>query len=59
MQAHPGGRQRPGLSDESVPRHHIFGVFSDVANRAATLVTTNPNFVKKAVFPLSCSAHRS
>ena len=30
----------------------LFGVFSEVANRAATLITTNPNFVKKAVFPL-------
>jgi len=30
----------------------MFGIFSEVVGRAATLVTTNPNFVKKAVFPL-------
>ena len=30
----------------------MFGVFSEVASRAATLITSNPNFVKKAVFPL-------
>lgn len=30
----------------------VFGIFSEVATRAAVLITSNPNFVKKAVFPL-------
>lgn len=30
----------------------MFGIFSEVATRAAVLITSNPNFVKKAVFPL-------
>lgn len=30
----------------------VFGVFSECATRAATLVTSRPNFVKKVVFPL-------
>ena len=30
----------------------MFGTFSEVTNRAATLITNHPNFVKKAVFPL-------
>jgi len=30
----------------------IFNVFSEVLNRATTLITSHPNFVKKVVFPL-------
>lgn len=30
----------------------VFNIFSEVLSKAATLVTTNPNFVKKVVFPL-------
>lgn len=51
MSAHPGGR----VLDYPI-RLFIgiiaFGVFSEVADRASLLVSSNPNFVKKAVFPL-------
>jgi len=30
----------------------MYSVFSEVVGRASTMITTNPNFVKKAVFPL-------
>ena len=30
----------------------IFNAFSDVLTRSSTLITANPNFVKKVVFPL-------
>ena len=30
----------------------IFGLFSECINRAPTLVTSNPNYVKKVIFPL-------
>ncbi|MEC6798287.1 ABC transporter permease [Photobacterium sp. S4TG1] len=30
----------------------IFNIFADCINRAPTLITSNPNFVKKVVFPI-------
>jgi lipopolysaccharide transport system permease protein len=30
----------------------VFNLFSECASRAATLITSNPNYVKKVVFPL-------
>jgi lipopolysaccharide transport system permease protein len=34
----------------------VFGIFSDCANRAPTLIVARPNFVKKVVFPLELVA---
>lgn len=34
----------------------VFNLFSDCINRAPTLITSNPNYVKKVVFPLELLA---
>ena len=32
----------------------VFGIFSEVVSRAPALILSNPNYVKKVVFPLDC-----
>ena len=53
------GSARPGVLDFAVNIFIgivIYGVFSDCTGRASGLVSNNPNFVKKAVFPLELLA---
>lgn len=32
----------------------VFGIFSEVVSRAPSLILSNPNYVKKVVFPVDC-----
>lgn len=48
----PGVEGVAGFALVLFPGLIIFTFFSECVNRAPTLITTNPNFVKKVVFPL-------
>lgn len=47
-----GGEDKLGFAFEVFSGMLLFAVFSDTVGRAPTLVTGNPNYVKKIVFPL-------
>lgn len=47
-----GGDDKLGFAFEVFSGMLLFAVFADTVGRAPTLVTGNPNYVKKVVFPL-------